>query len=109
MTTFSDRCYHWKLNPKPLYFHHPAGDGGGSRRQGGLSEREFKTERHSSSVSRLQGASCKGEGSKDAPIYIRPTPPTSRDTKQILPLTGDAAAAAHYLSIPDGGGGGGGP
>ena len=93
VTTRLDCYCHWKFNPKPSYFHHPAGGGGGSGRWGGLPKRECKTDRHSSSVARPQGAACEGEGSTNFPIYICTPPPKSGDAKQIIPLIGDAAAA----------------
>ena len=101
VTTRSDRCYHWQFNPKPSYFHNPAGGRDGSGPWGGLPEQECKTDRHSSSVARPQGAAREEEGSTNAPIYIcPPPPPRSGDAKQILPLTGDAVALA-CASMPE--------
>ena len=53
---------------------------GGSAPRGGLPEREYKTDRHSSSIARSQGSACKGECYTNAPIHLwtPPTPPIYR-------------------------------
>ena len=84
---------------------------GSSGPWGCLPEWECKTYRHSSSIAHPKGAAHEGRCPTNAPIYIQPPPPRSGDAKQILPLTGDAAALAH-TRMPEqsliGGGGGGG-
>ena len=81
VTTRSDRCYHRKFNPKPSYFHNFW------RRVAAVheeakTERECKTDHHSSSIARPQGAAY--EGSVTQMLWYIYAPPQNRPDQGML-------------------------
>ena len=74
VTTRLDCCYHRQFNPKPSYFYHLAGGRVKEFHKEASSNDNTKTDRHSSSIARPQGAACEGECYTNALIYIQPTP-----------------------------------
>ena len=63
-----------EIQSKAFVFSPFGGCTGGSGPWGGLPEWEYKIDRHSSSITRPQGATCNEYCSTNAPKYMRPTP-----------------------------------